>query len=87
MLKYRKKLLGYKHTCDKPPDTSGGFPQLAGDFRRSPEVPNIYVFNKLRTPEVCFTIVLDFLRCWEVTNRMFWGWEFLVVMGTRNFLD
>jgi len=67
-IKYIKKLLSYKHTCNKPPDISEAFPQLAGDYPTSRVVTNILVFNNPRTWVVCFAIVLEFWRGWEIAN-------------------
>lgn len=80
MIKYRKKLFGYKHTCNKPPEVLEAFPQLAGDFPSSWEVPNILVFNKWRAWEGCFSIVLEFRKYRVVTNGgvLKWGdfWDY-----------
>jgi len=61
----------FHHIYNKPPKVLEAFPQLAGDFPRAWEVSNMLVFNKRRTWEECFALVLEFWRGWVVVNGMF----------------
>ncbi|AYN01979.1 hypothetical protein EAG08_18280 [Chryseobacterium sp. 3008163] len=56
----------HKHCCIKPKNSSGGFPQLAGDFWGTTEVINRVVLKKWRCWEVCFMNGWEILQMREV---------------------
>lgn len=61
----------YKHRCFKPKNFFGGFPQLAGDFRRTTEVTNRGIFNKLRCWVVCFKVFGGIFGCRSACFKIF----------------
>jgi len=69
-------LFTYKPPRNKSTELYGSFPQLAGDFRRSPEVANNSVCNHRRSWEVCFDSVLEVRRGWGGCKQDVWDYGF-----------